>query len=242
VVIVVKQADKRNEIEAMLALLNGTQLVESGRAVDMEMFQFSGTNDLSYALHIQCPWRIQRSGRLVVGYRDMRDPPAGLPNEGFDPNEGVTRRDELLQAFFAERATRPRLVVEVTATEFGDVRLVLDDRSVLEIFPDSVASDDEYWRLLLRPSGGDHFVSGDHFVMSGEGLEHLPAREAGAVPSRTLAQAAKLLDRSVSTLREQVRRGRLAATKVGRDWLLSDAEIERYRRDSVGKPGRPRKT
>jgi excisionase family DNA binding protein len=44
-----------------------------------------------------------------------------------------------------------------------------------------------------------------------------------------LSEAAKLLGVSHATLRAQIWRGRLNADKVGRDWLVTGAEIRRYR-------------
>jgi excisionase family DNA binding protein len=44
-----------------------------------------------------------------------------------------------------------------------------------------------------------------------------------------LAEAAELLGVSHATLRAQIWRGRLRADKVGRDWLVTAAEIQRYR-------------
>ncbi len=44
-----------------------------------------------------------------------------------------------------------------------------------------------------------------------------------------LAEAAQLIGVSHSTLRAQIWRGRLRADKVGRDWLVTAAEIQRYR-------------
>ena len=44
-----------------------------------------------------------------------------------------------------------------------------------------------------------------------------------------LAEAAELLGVSHATLRAQIWRGRLHADKVGRDWLVTMAEIQRYR-------------
>ena len=44
-----------------------------------------------------------------------------------------------------------------------------------------------------------------------------------------LAEAAELLGVSHATLRAQVWRGRLNAEKVGRDWIVTGAEIRRYR-------------
>lgn len=55
----------------------------------------------------------------------------------------------------------------------------------------------------------------------------------------TLAEAGELLDRSATTLRHQVAVGRLRARLVGKTWVTTRAEVERYRRDSLGQPGRP---
>ncbi len=48
----------------------------------------------------------------------------------------------------------------------------------------------------------------------------------------TLIQAAKLLGVAPATLRAQIHRARLKAVKLGRDWFVEEAEVERYRRDS----------
>lgn len=53
----------------------------------------------------------------------------------------------------------------------------------------------------------------------------------------TLAEAAASLGLAHSTLARQVRLGRLDAVKVGPVWLVRDTEVERYRRDSLGRPG-----
>lgn len=56
-----------------------------------------------------------------------------------------------------------------------------------------------------------------------------------------LAEAADLLGIDPSTLRAQVHRRRLHAFKVGRDWLVTEEEVERYRRDVQGQRS-PRKS
>jgi excisionase family DNA binding protein len=48
----------------------------------------------------------------------------------------------------------------------------------------------------------------------------------------TLARAAQALGISAATLRVQVHRGKLGARKYGRDWLVDEAEVERYRVES----------
>jgi excisionase family DNA binding protein len=45
----------------------------------------------------------------------------------------------------------------------------------------------------------------------------------------SLPEAAKSLGLDESTLRHQIRNGKLRATKVARDWRIESAEVERYR-------------
>ena len=53
----------------------------------------------------------------------------------------------------------------------------------------------------------------------------------------TTLEAATLLGLSAATLRQQIANGSLRATKRGRDWWLTGTEVERYRRESLGRPG-----
>jgi hypothetical protein len=55
----------------------------------------------------------------------------------------------------------------------------------------------------------------------------------------TLAEAAELLGRSPTTLRAQAVAGRLKARLVGKTWVTTKAEVERYRRENLGNVGRP---
>jgi excisionase family DNA binding protein len=54
----------------------------------------------------------------------------------------------------------------------------------------------------------------------------------------TLAEAGDRLGVSASTLRSQVKAGRLKATLVGKTWTVTEREVERYRAESLGRPGR----
>ena len=51
----------------------------------------------------------------------------------------------------------------------------------------------------------------------------------------TLAEAADRLGISATTLRHQAQAGRLAARLVGKTWVTTAAEVERYRRESLGR-------
>lgn len=46
-------------------------------------------------------------------------------------------------------------------------------------------------------------------------------------------EAARRLGLAPSTVRRQIRLGRLGATKLARDWFVSDEAIELYRRDRL---------
>jgi excisionase family DNA binding protein len=51
----------------------------------------------------------------------------------------------------------------------------------------------------------------------------------------TLTEAAKTLGVAPSTLRHQIRLGRLYARKIGRGWYVTPEEVERYRTVVQGK-------
>ena len=47
----------------------------------------------------------------------------------------------------------------------------------------------------------------------------------------SLSEAAKSLGLAPSTLRHQIRNGKIAARKLSRDWYVTPEEVERYRRE-----------
>ncbi len=51
----------------------------------------------------------------------------------------------------------------------------------------------------------------------------------------TLTEAAALLGVAASTLRHQVANRKLRARLVGKTWIVSEREVERYRAESLGK-------
>lgn len=58
----------------------------------------------------------------------------------------------------------------------------------------------------------------------------------------TLADAARTLRISPSTLRNQLKAGRLRGRLFGKTYVTTSEEVERYRRESLGRGGRPRRT
>ncbi len=53
----------------------------------------------------------------------------------------------------------------------------------------------------------------------------------------TLSEMAKLLGLSQPTLRQQIAKGVLVAEKMGRDWVVAEADFETYKRERWGKRG-----
>jgi excisionase family DNA binding protein len=58
----------------------------------------------------------------------------------------------------------------------------------------------------------------------------------------TTAEAAARLGITPEAVRKAIKRGRLVATKHGRDWLIDAVEVERYAATPKDKGGRPKKS
>lgn len=54
----------------------------------------------------------------------------------------------------------------------------------------------------------------------------------------TISQAARRLGLDRTTLVRQAKKGKLRATLTGAVYLVTVEEVERYRRENLGKPGR----
>jgi hypothetical protein len=177
----------RDEVLRHLAHLIGRKLSVAQRAVDMRMFGFgevsvtrSGGRRGEFALHVQCPWRIEGPQGIVTGRSDLWEPAEPSPDwdpwEDYDkePNLQDRRIGELLGVYApGERSyvnEGDRFVVEhVDADEFGGALLSLSGGYRLVIFPAGCTGED--WRLF-----GSSWPR--HFVVSGGTIEQTPD-EAG---------------------------------------------------------------
>ncbi len=147
------------QIEECLDVLRSLPLWTSGRAADLQWFQFGkrhrvptrkgGTKEVGdFALHLQCAWRVSGPRGIVVASRDRYEPKGdSSDNVNFEWDvAGENRCDERMAAFLAEHA--PRMVVGVAGDEAGGFRLVLDRDFSLDVFPDDSLGD-EHWRFFL---------------------------------------------------------------------------------------------
>ena len=57
----------------------------------------------------------------------------------------------------------------------------------------------------------------------------------------SLQQAGQRIGRSPHTLRRAAERSTLQATKIGKTWLTTAREVDRYARENMGRPGRKSK-
>lgn len=152
-----------------LQALRGLPLWSIRRAADMATCQFGArrpTTDFygrpafvgDYAIHIQCAWRIMKSGRMLVASRDLYlsariDTADPATEEEF--SEMRTRRDVLISQLFMGEAEYSVRTVELREC-FG-LRLEMTDALVFEIMPD-ISGDREQWRLLCPGRNEPHLV------------------------------------------------------------------------------------
>jgi hypothetical protein len=119
-----------------------------------------------YALHVDCPWRIDVCGEIFVGNYDRWDYGGkGEPPEGWNPESAITLRDERLTELFGSPGGNGRswinnsdryVVTGINRTEFGDLTISLSGGYTIRVFP--AASDAEAWRMLAPDEETAHLV------------------------------------------------------------------------------------
>ena len=139
-----------------------------------------GQSHGEFALHIQCPWRIEGPSGIVTGRMDLWEPAEVNENLdsrewNYETNENLQDRrlGELLGTYDARTRSwvnrTERLVVEaVDADDFGGAVLTLSGGYRIVIFTSGTAGED--WRLF-KPS------SPRHFVVTGGKVEERPEEE-----------------------------------------------------------------
>jgi hypothetical protein len=166
----------REQVQKALNVLVGEPLWSSGRAANLEWFEFGQRRTVNgargdakevgeYALHVQCAWRIRHGDQVVVGSSDLYVPAEETDNEQKDFNwdlQGANRRDKRIADLF-QNETRQFLVKQVQVGAAGSFTIILDGDYALDVFPDDSVRD-EHWRIF-KPSS-----EAPHFVVSGSGL------------------------------------------------------------------------
>lgn len=120
-----------------------------------------------YALHLQCPWRLDGPSGTVTGQDDLLEHVTlEVPPDDWSFEQGESLQDGRLGSLLGSYDERTRswinkapgrLVVQsVDATNYGDLTLSLSGGYVLRVFPAS--SRGESWRIFSPRSDAAHFV------------------------------------------------------------------------------------
>ncbi len=166
-----KSQDTQQQAIAALTQLIGLSLSAARRAADMRTLQFGTLCPVDrgsvgdFALHIQCPWRIEGLDGIMTGRSDLWEPVESGPDidrEAWDYEKGPNLQDAQLEQLLAQHG-QSLVVREVDANDFGDATVAFDGGYVLRLFPAGTRSED--WRLF-RPATDD-----PHFVISGGKVE-----------------------------------------------------------------------
>jgi hypothetical protein len=155
---------------AALSQVIGLPLTAARRAADLRTFQFGTLRAVDrgsvgeFALHVQCPWRIEGAEGIVSGRSDLWEPVEDdAPfDENWDYETSPNLQDARLQRWF-ERNGASLVVQAVDADDFGGAAISLGQGFVLRLFP--AGRRGEHWRLF-RPK-----KDAPHFVVSGGGVE-----------------------------------------------------------------------
>jgi hypothetical protein len=162
------------EIVARLKPLVGLKLALARRAADLRNFQFGRVRAVpggtvgEYALHIQCPWRLEGPDGIITGRCDLWEPAERSEEidwDTWDYEKDENLQDRRLAALLGgyDPATRSLanqtgyLVVEnVGGDEYGGAVIRLSGGYRLVLFPAGTRGED--WRVFRPGTDTPHFV------------------------------------------------------------------------------------
>jgi hypothetical protein len=153
----------REQVIAALAQIIGLPLTAVRRAADMRTFQFGTLRPVGrgsvgeFALHVQCPWRIEGPDGIVTGRLDLWEPvdDNAPSDENWDYEKSPNLQDARLEGWLA--VNESSLVVKnVDADEFGGAAIGFRQGSVLRLFPAGTRGED--WRLFRPKTDAPHLV------------------------------------------------------------------------------------
>jgi hypothetical protein len=153
----------RKQVIAALSQIIGLPLTAARRAADMRTFQFGTLRPVErgsvgdFALHVQCPWRVEGPDGIVTGRLDLWEPVEdnGPFDENWDYEKSPNVQDARLEQWLATNEV-PLVVKSVEADEFGGAAISLGQGFVLRLFPAGTRGED--WRLFRPKTGAPHLV------------------------------------------------------------------------------------
>lgn len=110
----------------------------------------------SYAIHVQCPWRIIHHGKLVLGNMDIYRHKDSIVESEFDWSEiGNSVFDEKIEKIKNE--VLPIKVNDYILDAIGSLKLICEDEIIFEVTPNS-SGKIEFWRYINN-------ISKEHVVI-----------------------------------------------------------------------------
>ncbi|GAA3586851.1 hypothetical protein [Kribbella ginsengisoli] len=139
-------------------LMEGAVLRSVGRAAGTGIVKLFGTEG-ELIIHIQCPFRMVRDGRILVGSADMNFSLESAGDDAFDNfdtlyDARVCDINEIVQKFNLE-------VSGVSLDGAGGLVLTWAEELFLEIFPNS-SRETEAWRVFYLD--GAHYGYPPHLI------------------------------------------------------------------------------
>ena len=176
--------DLKEQANRALRQLTELKLSCMGLAADMRTIQFGITRAGSrgivgeYALHVQCPWRIEREcdAQIITGSGDLYEPSDENDQriESFNLESGNNLQEQILRGLLQGydevtgqivNSTNLLVVNAAEADSFGGFRLELSSGFQFRVFPST--SRGEAWRLF-RPTADGERPAERHFVVPPE--------------------------------------------------------------------------
>lgn len=159
-----KHNSVRSHIITQLEKLVGLRLSAARRAANMRTLQFGDLRTIEdgsigeFALHIQCPWRIEGPDGTVTGSEDLWEPIERGSDS--DPDDWHYEQSPNLQDSQVGQLLRRHgdsLVIRgVDADDFGGAAIHFQNDIVLRLFPAGTRGED--WRLFRPKTDTPHFV------------------------------------------------------------------------------------
>jgi len=123
-----------------------------------------------YAIHIQCPWRIQTHEIIVTGSQDWYEPSLEADfseeeSDSWEPGKGGSLQEDRLRRLFECPLQESRTIINKTdrffvvgaaADSLVDCQVHLSHGLILGLYPCGSAG--EAWRLIQPTRGEPHFV------------------------------------------------------------------------------------
>ena len=162
----------QSEIVAAFGELLGLPLAIARRGGSMRGFHFGEIRQLEggsvgdYALHVQCPWRLDGPDGTVTGRDDLWEHATlDVPPDDWSYEDGASLQDSRLGALLGTFDSRTGSwvnsghklrVTSVDASPQGDVTIEFSGGFRLYVFP--ARSRGESWRLFRPHSESEHLV------------------------------------------------------------------------------------